>query len=199
MTDRLLNDCTRFGCTRAESKARRTELIPFYRLIVRGLAAQGLCACLTLLVGSAPAYAHRLDAQAFVLPDQRVQVESWFSSGEPARGAKVQVLRVDGSLLTEGVLDDKGIFIFKPGSSEKLTVVITAGMGHRKELTIAGEDLARIMSSRTAEKEVGSNSRDPTPLADRSAIYPFKDVLLGITFLLALAAFVMSLRNQRKA
>jgi nickel transport protein len=157
-----------------------------------------LLAGLTALLGSRAAYAHRLDAQAFVLPDRRVQIESWFSSGEPARGAKVQVLRADGSPLVEGRLDEKGIFIFKPLTSEKLTVIVSAGMGHRKELTIAGDDLARALSSTSEKKEIESTSPDPVPLADRSPAYPIKDVLLGITFLLALAAFMMSVRNQRR-
>jgi nickel transport protein len=152
---------------------------------------------LTLFLGSATAQAHRLDAQAFVLPDRRVQIESWFSSGDPARGAKVQVSQADGTLLVEGTLDEKGIFIFKPLTSEKLKVIVDAGNGHRKELIIAADDLARALSNVGENKEAESTSQDPVPLADRSPAYPIKDVLIGITFLLALAAFVMSLRNQR--
>jgi nickel transport protein len=157
-----------------------------------------VAATLILFFAGTPAQAHRLDAQAFVLSDQRVQIESWFSSGDPARGAKVRVLRADRSLLVEGQLDEKGIFIFTPPSPDRLTVVISAGIGHRKELTIAAEDLARARSSGTDDPNAPSPHLDPVPLADRSAAYPFKDVLLGITFLLAAAAFVMSLRNQRR-
>jgi nickel transport protein len=156
-----------------------------------------MLASLVVLFCGRGVYAHRLDAQAFVLPDRRIQIESWFSSGEPARWAKVQVLGSDQKVLIEGRLDEKGIFIFRPPSREKMIVVISAGMGHRKELTIAAEDLARAQSSPPPDQSVPPQS-DPVPLADRSGRYPFKDVLLGITFLLAAAAFIMSLRNQRR-
>jgi nickel transport protein len=151
-----------------------------------------------LLAGAGTAQAHRLDAQVFLLPDRKVQVESWYSTGEAARGAVVQVLRADRSLLLEGKLDDRGIFVFEVPAPETLTIVVSAGMGHRKELTIAGESFARMPSSDPQSSGPAASGPEPVPLADRSSAFPAKDVLLGIAFVLATAAFVMSLRNQRR-
>jgi hypothetical protein len=61
--------------------------------------------------------------------------------------------------------------------------VISAGAGHRKELEIAAVNL--------------EPSAEPPPI-DRSARVSVKDVLVGVGFLLALAAFVLSLWNARQ-
>jgi nickel transport protein len=153
---------------------------------VRGIAA--LMAAL-LLTGEAPA--HRLDAQAFLLPNRQIQVESWFSTGDVAKGAKVQVFDSHEQLVTEGQLNEQGIFVFPAGKAERLKVVISAGAGHRKELTIWVEPEARSVA---AEKDEPA----PVPLAERDAGASVKDILVGVGFLLAVAAFVLSLRNARR-
>jgi hypothetical protein len=38
----------------------------------------------------------------------------------------------------------------------------------------------------------------PAPLAERDSGIPVKDVLIGVSFLLAVAAFALSLRNAKK-
>ena len=68
-----------------------------------------------VLWAAAPRQAHRLDADYRVRPDGKVQVESWFDMGGKApAGAKVQVFRPNGEILSEGVLDEQGIFVFAP-------------------------------------------------------------------------------------
>jgi nickel transport protein len=151
-----------------------------------------------LLPGSARA--HRLNAQAFVLPNQRVQIESWFSSGEPARGARVEVFRPGRQIVASGQMNDQGIFVFDYTMAEALSVVISAGAGHRIEVAVTSEELSRPReqpgkSSAPANADVAV---DPIPLARREADIPIKDVLIGVGFLLALAAFVLGLRNARK-
>jgi hypothetical protein len=130
------------------------------------------------------AQAHRLDAQAF-LTGNKLQVEAWFSSGEPARGAKVEIRGAGDRLLGEGKMNEKGVFVYTLEKPEALRIVVTAGLEHRKELRIS-------------EAQMGQTSVDPIPLADRSSNVPWKDILIGISFLLALAAFFLNYRSARK-
>jgi hypothetical protein len=132
------------------------------------------------------AQAHRLDAQAFLLPGNKLQVESWFSDGTIPKGAKVQVFRGDKELLKEGELNADGLVVFALEKTEPLRIVVLAGEGHLKELNI---------SPPAGTGEAGDK---PVPLANRDDPTRLKDGLLGITFLLALAAFVLSLRNARR-
>jgi cobalt/nickel transport system permease protein len=156
-----------------------------------------LFAVVGLLWTAAPAQAHRLDADYRVRPDGKVQVESWFDVGGKApAGAKVQVFRLDGVLLSEGALDEQGIFVFAPKEVENLKVVVSAGAGHRAEFVVSREKL-RQSATEDPVKPVGGLSPVPTPLIDRSYQFPYKETLSGIGFLLALAAFVMSLRNMQ--
>jgi nickel transport protein len=167
----------------------------------------GRLSLLTLSIAFAAAgkaWAHRLEAEASVLPgQQKVQVESWFDlTAQPARGAKVQVFRPDGQLLSEGRLDDQGVFIFPFDKVEMLRVVVSAGAGHRKELTIPETELRKGLPAGTTESSapalVDSSPSTPRPHADRSARVSAKDVLVGFGFLLAVAAFVLSVRNARQ-
>jgi hypothetical protein len=153
---------------------------------------------LALLAAAGGARAHRLQAEYRVLPGRTVQVEGWFDlTRDSPKGAEVRVLRADGTLLTEGRLNDDGVFAFTFDRAEPLKVVVSAGQGHRKELSIPAEQLA------------GSAGADPgpalatapaaaRPFADRSPGVSLKDVLIGVGFLLALGAFVLSVRNARQ-
>jgi hypothetical protein len=162
-------------------------------------------ACLSLMASlglTARAHAHRLIVECHVQPAGRVQVESWFDlTGRAPKGATVQVLRTNGSLVTEGKLDDHGIFLFTASEAAPLKIVVMAGPDHRAEETIAAESLARSLRKGSAGAGIPANGSDPPaplPLSDRSPRVSAKDILLGIGFLLALAAFVLSVRNARR-
>jgi len=89
------------------------------------------------------AHAHGLEGEAVVLPGWQVQVESWFETGDAAGGARVEVFRGNGSLLTDGKLNDQGIWLFSYREVEPLRIVIRAGGGHRKEVQLSSEKLIR--------------------------------------------------------
>jgi cobalt/nickel transport system permease protein len=162
-----------------------------------------LLALLALGLAAAPAHAHRLNADYRVLPGQKVQVESWFSiSKESPRGALVQVFRPNDQLLAEEHLDDKGVCVFRYTHAEPLRVVVSAGAGHRKEFVIPADKLPAA-AGETGDKASesprhGDALAERETFADRSSDVTGKDVLLGVTFLLALSAFVLSLRNARR-
>jgi nickel transport protein len=157
---------------------------------------------LVTFLAAGDARAHRLDAQVFVLPNRKIQVESWFSTGDAAHGAKVEVFGAQGQLLTEGQLNDQGVFVFPYGDADPVRVVISAGAGHRKEVAISTKALARAAAAETTNKDSLAGTSEasslPVPVAERDTGIPIKDVLIGVGFLLAVAAFLLSVRNAHK-
>lgn len=146
-----------------------------------------LPAFLVLGFWTSSACAHRLEAEAQIKKVQKVKIESWFDLGGVPAGARVQVFRKsDDQLLLERKLDENGGFTFY-ADNEPLRVVISAGDGHEKELDIRPE-----------EAGVTQDITSPLPNADRSARVGLRDVLTGIALILALAAFILSIRNQRR-
>lgn len=112
----------------------------------RSTSLRGPVLLLSLLAGLAVtgrAEAHRLDAQCFLRPGWRVQVECWYDSGDVPRGARVQVFRDVGPLLLEGRVDRQGVFLFIYPKAEPLRVVVSASGGHRAEVRITAEALRR--------------------------------------------------------
>jgi nickel transport protein len=169
----------------------------FHPLISAAVLALG-----ALIVPASAVRAHRLDAQAFLLPGQKkVQIESWFDDGHIPRGARVQVFRVNGQVLAEGDLNEEGVFVFSFTDPETLKVVISAGSGHRKELAIPKQTLASALppeQQSSGDRPENADDGKPIPLAHRDSPEWIKDVFMGVGFLLALAAFWLSWRNARQ-
>jgi cobalt/nickel transport system permease protein len=162
-----------------------------------------LLVVLTLLIAACPAHAHRPSAAFTILSGHQVQIDGWFDpGGDPMKGAKVQVFRSGQSLLVEGRLDEKGIFVFRFTEPEPLEIVVSAGAGHRTTVSIRPEEL-RQFGNPTNNTEAPPQSRGISTAAipiNRAVSWreQFKDALIGISFLLALAAFLLSWRNARK-
>jgi ABC-type Co2+ transport system permease subunit len=150
-------------------------------------------ACLILVVPST-AFAHRLKSGFTVTAPHTIQVECWFDTGGSPKSATVQVFRPDGQLLVDGKTDANGIFVFRFEEAETLNVIVSAGDGHRSEMEIPATALRASPESTPAE----TRHADPQPMIDRESPIPFRDMLLGVTFILALAAFVLALRNARR-
>jgi hypothetical protein len=141
-----------------------------------------LASLFTLQAGGA-ARAHRLDADSSVKLVQKVRIESFFSDDSRPRGARIQIFRSDDSEpFVDDHLDDEGGFEFF-ADVIPLRVVIQAGEGHTKELLIAP---AMVDAS------------SPPPAIAHKTSFPVVESILGMTFLLALSAFILSLRNARR-
>jgi hypothetical protein len=153
-------------------------------------------AFLVLLLGAGRVSAHALEADFRVLPAQTVRIEAWFETDDPAPGAKVQVFRSNKELLVEGKTDKDGVFHFTFPAIEPLEVKIDAGQGHGKTLTISADALSRP-SADTGRARPDRGDTPPGPKIDRHTAFPIREVVLGVTFLLAAAAFVISLRNAQ--
>ncbi len=154
-----------------------------------------LLAVVCVLLSPGLASAHRLNADYRVLPDRRVQIQSWFPGGYPPQNATAKVLRPDGTVLAEGDLDAKGLYVFSYTLAENLHVVIRAGHDHGKEFTIPGSALTT--AGKTAAPATPADEGH-TPFAMTEESLPVKEFLIGVGFLLAAAAFVLSLRNARQ-
>jgi hypothetical protein len=142
-----------------------------------------LLAGLVTLLAVDEAQAHRLDADSSVKLVQKVRIESYFSDDSRPKGAKIQVFRADETEpFREDRLDDEGAFEFLADLTP-LRVVIQAGEGHTKELLI-GPALVDASSA-------------PPPIEHKTT-FPVVESTLGLSFLLALSAFILSLRNARR-
>ena len=157
---------------------------------------------LVTLLDVGAAQAHRLNAQAFLLPNKQVQIEAWFSTGEAAKGAIVEVRNAAQQLVSSGQLNGDGIYVFSFTAPETLVVSVAAGGGHRAQLSITADQLAAAnsgASTGTPDASGGPPRRsDPIAIGAHDPAMPIKDILIGAGFLLALAAFVLSLRNAKK-
>jgi hypothetical protein len=155
---------------------------------------RGRILALTLIFSAAlglagEARAHRLDAACRLLPRRMVRVESWFDNGDIPKTGQVEVFSDSGELLVKGRLSSQGLFLFDAPEGQGLRVKVDAGEGHGKELAIRPEELiAALPPESTAPAE-------PSPAHEQP--FPIKDVLAGGGLLIAVAAFVLSLRNAR--
>jgi hypothetical protein len=104
-------------------------------------------------------------------------------------------------LLVEGQLDKEGYFVFHYAEVEPLEVIVSAGAGHRKAFTIPAERLGpRDGPAPPRESPPSRKAPETFRATDSGDVWRerSKDVLLGVGFLLAVAAFFLSWRNARK-
>jgi cobalt/nickel transport system permease protein len=163
-----------------------------------------LSAAFVLLFASNDADAHNPRADFLLLPDRQVQIDGWFDPGAaPMKGAKVQVFRPGPHLLAEGQMDDNGTFVFRFTEAEPLEVIVNAGLGHRTTLVIPREKLEQTAASEPRPFGSGSPDRSLT-VAAQVREHPetwreqIKNVLVGVSFLLSIAAFLLSWRTNRR-
>jgi cobalt/nickel transport system permease protein len=153
-----------------------------------GTAPLLLLALGALLLSASPALAHALEAECKVdRENRRVRVEGWYETGDAPKKARAKVLREDGTVLAEGALDANGVFVFTYEKAEPLRVQVEAPGGHRAECKLSAEELG------------GSSpvpAGPPTPSGEPRSRW--RDLVVGLGFLLALAAFVLSWLNARQ-
>lgn len=160
------------------------------------------------------AHAHGLEGEAVVRPGWQVQVESWFETEEAAAGARVEVFRANGSLLTEGKLNDQGIWLFSYREVEPLRIVIRAGGGHRKEVQLSAEKLSRqsvcavvacvtpspspaLAVALLVPVENRASSAAPESVARREAGPQWTRLFIGVVALLAVATAAWQWRRSK--
>jgi nickel transport protein len=98
--------------------------------------------------------AHKVNVFAWV-EGERVFVEGYYPGGKKAQNSLVEVYNSSGAKLLEGRTNEKGEFSFKRPAREELTIVLTAGMGHKNDFTITAGDNGRsepVPAERVAEE-----------------------------------------------
>jgi hypothetical protein len=116
-------------------------------------------AATVLLVGSSPAFAHRLHVVAKVTGEQ-VRVEAFYDDDTPAQEAKVTVAAGD-RLVAEGRTDEKGVWTGATPAPGTYTVrAESVGHAAKETLVVAGPD--RVPAAEpTAADERARQTRTP--------------------------------------
>ncbi len=94
-----------------------------------------------LCISVAPAFAHNVQVFAYV-EDGKVYTESYFADGSPVKNGQIKVFNGKGELILEGKTKEDGTFSFAlPKGVHSLKVTINAGMGHKSEYILSGDEL----------------------------------------------------------
>lgn len=146
---------------------------------------------------TSPALAHRLSVDWQVVDQTLVLVGR--TDDEPAAGADVQIRSAAGAVLAEGSLDATGTYRWPLAATGDVTVVVDAGLGHRRTLTLAAAELrsATVPAPPTPFPATGAGSTRGRGSSDGSSPLAVR-VVVGLTFLLAVAAVGMSFSNRRR-
>jgi nickel transport protein len=104
-----------------------------------------LLACAVLLVGLAPASAHRLKAFATV-EDGAISGYGFFVGGGRARGAAVTVRDGSGRELYRGETDADGRFMWRPPAAADYIVIIDTREGHVAEARVSASRFGRAFA-----------------------------------------------------
>lgn len=157
-----------------------------------------------LLIGPRVVQAHALEAEYRVLPNEKVQINSWYNTtrgDQPARGARVRVFRANRKPL-EGTTDAEGTFVFRYDRIEPLKVEVYQ-TGHRTEVTIPAAALGKVADAASPTTTDPESPVEGAPASGLSGDHSrtregLKEILVGVGFLLAVAAFVLSLWNSQR-
>jgi hypothetical protein len=127
------------------------------------------------------------------------------AEGVPAAGADVETRSDADVILATGLLDAQGQWRCPLSSTGGMTIVVNAGLGHRRVLRLTHEELRRVnapaasgSTSINAGSDPGS-ARAPHPSGStENASGQTVRVLAGVAFILALSAAWLSYRNSRR-
>ena len=117
------------------------------------------------LMGATTVAAHKVTVFAWVEGDS-VHTESKFSGGKLVQGGKIEVFGNQGERLLEGRTDESGAFSFKAPAVGDITVVLTAGMGHRNTWRLSAAELGGVGSAAGGTAEPNAASAVPEAPAD---------------------------------
>ncbi|WP_338181138.1 cobalt ABC transporter permease [Thalassospira tepidiphila] len=94
-----------------------------------------------LVVGTAPAQAHKVIASLFP-SGSNIEGEIGFSNGVMAENTLVEIFDLDGNKIDEVTTDGDGFFVYIPSQQIDLRFRADLGAGHVAEATFAIADLA---------------------------------------------------------
>jgi nickel transport protein len=134
-----------------------------------------LAALLLVLAAAGPAHAHALGASATLRGD-RVEIEAYYSDDTPAREARVSVHDSADKVIAEGRTDDRGRWTFAAPPPGRYTVIVDAGAGHRKSVSVT------IPNQTIDGQAIGEG-----PPREEFTRFPWERVAIGLAIIAALA------------
>jgi cobalt/nickel transport system permease protein len=152
-----------------------------------------------MLLFATAASAHRLKASFQVdAAGHQVRVESYYETEEIPEKATAKVFRSDGSVLTEGPLDDNGRFVFRYDRPDNLRVAVDAPGGHRAEVKIPREALEEKKDTpkTVAPGEYRTDGKAEELGERRTGGERFRDLAVGVSLVLSVASFLLSVLNS---
>jgi catechol 2,3-dioxygenase-like lactoylglutathione lyase family enzyme len=112
----------------------------------------------------------------------------------PTHAMPILWLEVDNLPAAAERFAQYGVRVITPGDGQYMQVADPDGL----VIEVWQAEPAVPGQAAYADSSAEPPDPDPMPLADRSTRVSLKDVLMGVGFLLALAAFALSVRNARK-
>ena len=142
------------------------------------------------LLWVAPAQAHRLDMDVYIIPSG-LRVEAYFPDGTPARGDQV-LLFCGNRKVASTVTDKKGIALLPRPRCAEAHVVVMGKLGHRAERTV------RLSSARPQAPTTTPSPSPVSPARSHREPFPINGVLAGLGFIFGLAGFILSWDTRRR-
>lgn len=127
---------------------------------------KALLMSLALIIGPAPALAHKVIAGVFAA-GRAIEGEIGFSNGDMAGEAQVLVLGPEGAELGRAITDADGFFTFVPSQPVAHLFRADLGAGHVAEATMPADQVAAILGQSLPDR---SGEMQPAP-----AIAPLSD------------------------
>ena len=172
---------------------------------------RALLAFCLLLLGAAPAFAHKIKLFA-TAEGMVVSGYAYFSGGARAQGADIAA-HVGEQQVFSGKTDDQGTFRFTATEAADHRLTVDSGDGHTAGFTIKAEELGRPAVAPTAEPATDDGrlaalieqavARQIRPLREQLDAFQesarLRDALGGLGFIIGLGGLAYGLDQRRRA
>ena len=179
--NRLMNNKTLF------------PVCPYPALLGRGMGVI-LCVLMLMLVGTTPAWAHKVYVFAWVEKGM-VFTESSFGD-QPVHGGAIEVVDQGNQVVLQGKTDDQGKFSFPVPSSvtSDLLIKLDATMGHQAQWTLTHSELTAV--GEQAKQQVGEAMTKKAALEKKPSMAAVATGIAVIFFICGIAAFINKKRKK---
>lgn len=167
---------------------------------------RALLAFCLLLLGAAPAFAHKIKLFA-AAEGMSVSGYAYFSGGARAQGADIAA-HVGDRQVFSGKTDDQGAFRFTTTEAADHRLTVDSGDGHTAGFTLKAEELGKAAASITDNEQLAALveqavARQIRPLREQLDAFQesarLRDALGGLGFIIGLGGLAYGLDQRRKA
>lgn len=126
-----------------------------------------LLAVLALMLGAAPAWAHKIKVFA-TAEGTRIFGYAYFNGGTRAAGVRVAVVAPDGTPIFSGITDTDGTFRFEATGRVDHWISVAGDDGHAASFVIPAADLPERLPVSPGAAAVARSERAASPPPDRA-------------------------------